>query len=102
MSPAGGMAAPRHEPGVVAWIVFAAFFLSIGLAFSPALQSQFTLPKLFWLRVSAAAIAAVWCGRLQRGAVRVSPFVLAVTAALVVWWVMTLPFAVHLPTALWG
>jgi O-antigen ligase len=102
MLPAGGVAAPRLELGAAAWLVFAGFFLSIGLSFSPALQSQFTLPKMFWLRVSAAAIAAVWCVRLQRGAVRVSPFILAATGALAAWWVITLPFAVHLPTALWG
>jgi O-antigen ligase len=83
--------------------VFAAFFLSIGLSFSPALESQFTLPKLFWLRVAAAVIAGVWCIRMHRGAVvRMPPFIIAASAGLAAWWATTLPFAVHMPTALWG
>ena len=83
--------------------VFGAFFVSIALAFSPSLQAQFTLPKLFWLRASATAIGLLWALRVRIGAIKPIPAAVAAPAvALVVWWLITIPFAVHVHTDLWG
>jgi O-antigen ligase/tetratricopeptide (TPR) repeat protein len=84
-------------------LVFAALFLCLGLAFSPALQQQFTLPKLFCLRLSATAVGLLWWWRLRASGVKTIPAVVLVPAALLIaWWIVTLPFAIHTPTALWG
>lgn len=85
------------------YTVIAALFLSVALVFSPSIETQFTLPKLLCLRLASAGLAIVWASRCRRGDL-VSPpsSVLVAAAALIGWWVVTLPLAIHLPTALWG
>jgi len=76
---------------------------SVAFAFSPSLESQFTLPKLAAFYGCLSIFIALWAARLSRGGGVHLPLPVAASAAiLAIWWIVTLPFAVHLRTAVWG
>jgi O-antigen ligase/tetratricopeptide (TPR) repeat protein len=91
-----GMTLPER----IAW---AGFFVTIALAFSLSVESQFTLPKLLWLRATASMLVLLWALRWWRGGVRPIPAgVLSAAGALAAWWIVTTVFAVDRATALHG
>jgi O-antigen ligase/tetratricopeptide (TPR) repeat protein len=80
-----------------------ALLAGVAFAFSPALESQFTLPKLAAFYAGLATFVALCVVRLRRGGcVHLPQPVAAFATILALWWILTLPFAVHLRTALWG
>lgn len=98
---------PRDErgrlntgPERIAW---AALLLLVALAFSPSNLVQFTLPKLFWLRALACAIALIWSVRCWRGDVRAIPWpIVAAAGALFAWWTISTIAAIDPVTAMHG
>ena len=78
-------------------------FVLTAIAFDRTAQIQFTLPKLIALQFCAAAIALWWAWQARRGALKPVPrLVLLPVTLVVVWWIVTLPFAVDLRTAVHG
>ena len=99
---------PKTSPSNLnqAWVapaIYGVFFLFLFLACSPALDSKFSLPKsivLFTgvLGLSILLIVRVW----RRQSAAPSRLVLLLSLALGSWWIVSTPFALHLPTALHG
>ena len=84
-------------------IVWATFFFLIAIVFSTAIQVQFTLPKLFWLRAITSLIVALWLARFRRSEIKPIPAtVLAAACALAGWWFFSTFFAVDPSTAIQG
>ena len=83
--------------------VWAVLIAGLVLAFSTALDVQFTLPKLLVLQIAAPVLIGLWIWRLADGGVRPlpQPLVLA-TVTLAAWWAITTATAVHPRTALDG
>lgn len=84
-------------------LVFSALLGVVALVFLPSLHSQFTLPKLAVLYPVLGLAALCWFARFRRGdtiAIRAS--IAVPILALLAWWTVTLPFAVDIPTAVWG
>lgn len=76
---------------------------SVAFAFSPALESQFTLPKLAAFYPCLAVLALFWTLRFHRGGTATLPPRIAMpAAALFLWWALTTPIAIDFRTALWG
>src|SRR6185369_11660020 len=84
-------------------LVFSVLLGAVELVFLPSLNSQFTLPKLAVFYPLLGLAALCWFARFRRGdtiAIRAS--IAVPTLALLAWWTATLPFAVDIPTAVWG
>jgi O-antigen ligase len=82
---------------------FATLVGSVAFVFSPALDSQFTLPKLVAFYSCLVGLTLLWAGRWRRGgAMRMRPLIAIPVAGLLAWWSLTLPFAVDVRTAVWG
>ena len=83
--------------------VYGAFFLLLFLAFSPALESKFALPKAIAVSVGVFALGVLLLVRSWRDQRVTAPRgVLLLSIALGAWWILSTPFALHLPTALHG
>jgi O-antigen ligase len=83
--------------------IYGAFFLVLFLAFSPALQSRFVLPKAIVLAAGALALCVLLLVRIWRGQDVAPPrWALLLALALGAWWTVSTPFALHLATALHG
>ncbi len=102
---------PDSPPTVIAstnldWLapaIYGTFFLFLFLACSPALDSKFSLPKLIVLSAGVFALCLLLIARIWRGhSAAPSRPVLLLALALGGWWVVSTPFALHLPTALNG
>jgi O-antigen ligase len=84
-------------------LVFSVLLGAVALVFVPSLNSQFTLPKLAVFYPLLAIAAVSWYWRFRRGGTTALPAPLTIlVVALVAYWIVTLPFAVDLRTALWG
>jgi len=96
--PSGRSLIGRLDSG--AWALLLAW---LALAVDPSIAVQFTLPKLFGVYVLAPALAILWAARVWRDGLRVPPAWVAVCAlALAAWSALSVGWAVHLPTALFG
>ena len=83
--------------------LYGVFFLALLLACSPALDAKFSLPKLNVLAVGVCAFGVLFIVRYWRGRIVVPPRkVLILALALGGWWIVSTPFALHVPTALNG
>ena len=81
----------------------AVLFILTAIAFDRTAQIQFTLPKLVALNFCAAGIALWWAWQARRDALKPIPrLVLLPAVVLVGWWIVTLPLAVDLRTAVHG
>jgi O-antigen ligase/Flp pilus assembly protein TadD len=90
----------RLGPDRIGFAVFASWVV---LAFTTAIPTHFTLPKLLGLYAYAAFAAARWAAHAQHGQVRQPPHgLLVIAAACLFWWTLTTLTAQHLPTALFG
>lgn len=71
---------------------------------NPALDSKFALPKLLVLASAVCCASVMWLWQWHKGRVVMppQPGILLLALGLAAWWAVTTPFAVHLPTALWG
>ena len=87
----------------VAIAIYGSFFAALLLVCSPALDSKFALPKLIVLGAGVFALCLLLLLRARR-IVPVSSLTpaLLLALALAAWWVLSTPFALHLPTALFG
>lgn len=84
-------------------VLFCSLFLSVFLIYSKSLFVQFTLPKLAFLRLFTLLILILWTYQLIRGKTKSLPkTVLISTLMLMLWWIGTTFYALHLPTALDG
>lgn len=83
--------------------IYGLFFLFLFIVCSPTLDSQFDLPKIVVLRTGAFALsmlALLNYRRISGGGLH--PFALCLSLALGSWWIISIPFALHMPTALNG
>ena len=87
----------------VALAIYGVFFAALLLLCSPALDSKFALPKLIVLSAGVFALCLLLLVRAGR-VVAVSSLAPAwlLALALAAWWILSTPFALHLPTALFG
>ena len=93
----------RPDSDCLAPLIYGAFFLSLFLAFSPALESKFVLPKAIVLSAGVFALGTLLLVRNWRGRSVAPPlWALLLSITLGAWWVASTPFALHLPTALNG
>jgi len=91
------------NPDWLAPAIYGVFFLFLFLACSPALDSKFALPKSIVLCMGVFALSIFLIVRNWRGrSVAPSRPVLLLALALGGWWIVSTPFALHLPTALNG
>ena len=92
------------DPSVdrVAAAIYGTFFLFLYLACSPALDSKFALPKSIVLALGVFSLGALLIARSMRGKLAPPPWALLLSLALGAWWIVSTPFALHLPTALDG
>jgi hypothetical protein len=94
---------PRPDSGWITPAIYGAFFLFLFLAGSPALESKFVLPKAIVLSAGVFALGLLLIFRNWRGQRFAPPrSALLLSLALGVWWIVSTPFALHLPTALNG
>ena len=113
-SPATGVSAGQavssrngqsHHPGSdwVAAAIYGVFALSLFLACSASLDSKFALPKAIVLSAAVLGLGILLFVRNRRGrAVAPQRSALLLSLALGAWWMVSTPFALHLPTALNG
>ncbi len=97
--------APSNETAQdrIALAIYGSFFAALLLVCSPALDSKFALPKLLVLGVGVLALCLLLLFRARRVAPLASATpALLLALALAVWWVLSTPFALHVPTALFG
>ncbi len=95
---------PAH-PGNdwIAPAIYGVFFVALFLSFSAALESKFVLPKIIVLAAGVGALGLLLLVGIWRGyAIALAPRTFLLTLALGVWWMVSTPFALHLPTALHG
>lgn len=93
----------RAETDWVAPAVYGVFFFSLFLTCSPALDSKFALPKAIVLSAGVFALGILLIVRNRRGRGVAPPrSTLLLSLALGAWWIISTPFALHLPTALDG
>ena len=82
---------------------FAVFACYLVLAFTTAIPSHFTLPKLLGVHLYVVFAGVRWWQHGRRGAIRCAPpTLLVVTGALVLWSAVATANALHLHTALFG
>ena len=94
---------PRAHSDWVAPAVYGVFFYFLFLAFSPALESKFVLPKAIVLSAGVLALGVLLIVRNRRDHGVAPPrWALLLSLALGAWWIASTPFALHLPTALNG
>jgi O-antigen ligase len=87
----------------VAPAIYGVFFLLLFLACSPALDSKFALPKAIVLSAGVLALCILLLLRNRHGqGVAPRRSALLLSLALGAWWIVSTPFALHLPTALDG
>jgi hypothetical protein len=87
----------------VAPAIYGVFFLLLFLACSPALDSKFALPKAIVLSAGVLALCILLLVRNRHGqGVAPRRSALLLSLALGAWWIVSTPFALHLPTALDG
>jgi len=99
----GEVSFPRQNGGWAEPAVYGGFFLFLFLAFSPALESKFVLPKAIVLAAGVFALGTLLIVNIWRGHVLAPPrWPLLLALALAAWWMASTPFALHLPTALNG
>jgi O-antigen ligase len=97
--------APSNETAQdrIALAIYGSFFAALLLVCSPALDSKFALPKLLVLGVGVLALCLLLLFRARRVAPLASATpALLLALALAAWWVLSTPFALHVPTALFG
>jgi O-antigen ligase len=93
----------RTDSDWVAPAIYGVFFLLLFLAFSPALESRFVLPKTIVLAAGVLAFSVLLLVRIWRGQSHAPPrSALLLSLALGAWWIGSTIFALHLPTALNG
>ncbi len=93
----------RAHADRVAAAIYGVFFLFLFLACSPALDSKFSLPKAVVLAAGVFALGVLLFVRNWRGQGVAPPrSALLLSLALGAWWIVSTPFALHLPTALDG
>lgn len=79
------------------------FWIFLFLACNPALDSKFALPKSIVLSVGVFALGILLIVRDRSGRNTAPPrWALLLSLALGGWWMVSTPFALHLPTALHG
>ena len=85
-------------------ITFGIIVFALVAAFSTKLQEHFTLPKLLGLRIGGVVLCLILLFHVCSGKLpRMLPRTIVVSGCLLVlWWVVTTFFSVHLPTALNG
>ena len=87
----------------VAPAIYGVFLILLFLAYSTVLESKFVLPKAIVLCAGVLALGVLLFVRNWRGhAVALPRSALLLSAALGAWWMVSTPFAFHLPTALNG
>ena len=100
-SHAGSTLRPHEDAAAPA--IYGLFFLLLFLACSPALDSKFALPKAIVLSAGVCALGILLMVRNWRGQGAAPPrWALPLSLALGIWWLVSTPFALHLPTALDG
>jgi putative inorganic carbon (HCO3(-)) transporter len=99
----GSELSPRAGGDWVAPSVCGVFFLCLFLAYSTVLESKFVLPKAIVLCAGVLAFGVLLIVRNWRGRAVAPPrSALLLALALGAWWMVSTPFALHLPTALNG
>lgn len=103
-SPLSSVALPASPGfGRATLATYGVFLLFLFLACSPALDSKFSLPKSIVLYTGTLVLSLLLIARLRRGNdTAYSRPVLLLALALGGWWIVTTPFALHVPTALYG
>jgi O-antigen ligase len=80
-----------------AQLMYGLFFFMLFLACSPELDSKFSLPKLLVLGLGVFTFSLLAIARRSK-----APALLLPALALGGWWIVSTPFALHVPTALNG
>lgn len=94
---------PRPDRDWLAPAIYGVFCLLQFLAYSSALESKFILPKAIVLSAGVLALGILLIVRNWRGRSVAPPrSALLLSLALGAWWIVSTPFALHLPTALNG
>lgn len=84
-------------------ILFCSFFLSVSLIYSKSLFVHFSLPKLAFLQLLTILILVFWVYKFINNTTKSIPSSILISAfLLMLWWISTTFFALHLPTALYG
>ena len=97
-APPGGAGSDRVVPAI-----YGLFFAALLLSCSPGLDSKFALPKVLVLGAGALGLCLLWLVRARgAGSASSQPTLTLLALALGAWWAWSTPFAVHVPTALFG
>jgi hypothetical protein len=87
----------------VALAVYGVFFAALLLTCSPMLDSKFALPKSVVLSAGVFSLAILLLVHGRRiGQTPLPPLALLLGISPAGWWVLSTPFALHLPTTLFG